>query len=133
MLKVKSSNMKIILSILFILFLFVNGFSQLNNGNYTYKNADFTLSFTISNDGWDVSKVILLNTKTGQKENGSGEWFRVNRNGVDSDYNGPDGWYQFQTGKCNYSFDVPTTKLVLQQYDCVGNRRDMTYTLTRVK
>jgi hypothetical protein len=80
--------MKSIISILFILFSFVNGFSQLTNGNYTFKSADFTLSFTISNDGWDVSKVILLNNKTGQKENGSGEWFRVNRNSVDSDSNG---------------------------------------------
>jgi hypothetical protein len=125
--------MKIILSILFVLFLFGNGFSQLNNGNYTFKSADFTLSFTISSEGWDVSQIILLNNKTGQKEYGSGEWFRINKNGVDEDYSGPDGWYQFQTGKCNYSFDEPTSKLVLEQYDCVVNRREMTYTLTRAK
>lgn len=125
--------MKIILSIFFVLFLFGNVFSQLNDGNYTFKSADFTLSFTISNEGWDVSKIILLNNKTGQKESGSGEWFRVNRNGADADYSGPDGWYQFQTSKCNYSFDEPTSKLVLKQYDCIVNRREMTYILTRAK
>ena len=125
--------MKNVLLILFVLFFFRNGFSQLNNGSYTFKSAEFTLSFTISNEGWDVSKVILLNNKTGQKEYGSGEWFRVNRNGADADYSGPDGWYQFQTSKCSYSFDEPNSKLVLQQYDCVTNRKDMSYILTRVK
>ena len=125
--------MKYVLLILFFLFFFENGFSQLNNGNYTFKSSEFTLSFTISNEGWDVTKVVLVNNKTGQKEYGSGEWFRVNRNGADADYSGPDGWYQFQTSNCNYSFDEPNSKLVLQQYDCAKNRKDMTYTLTRVK
>lgn len=133
MLTVKSCNMKIILSIFFVLLFFGKAFSQMNNGNYTFKSAEFTLSFTISNEGRDVSKVILLNNKTGQKEYGSGEWFKVNRNGADPDYSGQDGWYQFQTSKCNYSFDEPTSKLVLKQYDCVVNRREMTYTLTRAK
>lgn len=125
--------MKNVLLILFVLIFFRNGFSQLNNGSYTFKSAELTLSFTISNEGWDVSKVVLLNNKTGQKEFGSGEWFRVNRNGADADYSGADGWYQFQTSNCNYSFDEPNSKLVLQQYDCAKNRKDMTYTLTRVK
>ena len=125
--------MKYIFFIICICFFTSYSFSQMDNGNYVYKNSDFTLSFTIENGGWEISNIILLNNKTGKKEKGSGIWFKVNRNGADADYSGPDGWYQFQTSKCNFSFDEPTSKLILQQYECVTTSRDMSFTLTIVK
>lgn len=132
MLYLKKVNFKFCLFVL-ILFIFSQSFSQMSNGSYKFKNADVTLSFTVENGGWDISNVVLIYNANGHKEYGSGEWFKVNRNGADPDYSGQDGWYQFQTSKCNYSFDEPTSKLVLKQYDCVVNRREMTYTLTRAK
>lgn len=93
-------------------------YSQMSDGNYTFKNADFTLTFTIASDGWEMNDVVLTNMKTGKKENAIGEWFKVNMNGADADYSGPEGWYQFQTTKCNYDFNVTTNKLILKQFDC---------------
>lgn len=107
-------------------------YSQLSDGNYTFKNADFTLSFTIASDGWEMNDVVLTNMKTGKKENAIGEWFKVNMNGADADYSGPEGWYQFQTTQCNYDFNVPTSKLILQQFDCDEvYGKAIKYTLTR--
>lgn len=105
---------------LIILVFFIYGFSyaQMSDGNYTFKNADFTLTFTISSDGLEMNDVVLTNLKTGKKENAIGEWFKLNMNGADADYSGPEGWYQFQTTKCNYDFNVPTSKLILRQFDC---------------
>jgi hypothetical protein len=113
---------------------FICGFSyaQMTDGNYTYKNAELTLSFTIAGDGWEIYNIVLTNTTNGRKENATGEWFKVNMNGVEEDYSGPEGWYQFQTDNCNYDFNEATNKLVLQKFDCAKNPGDSReYTLIR--
>lgn len=117
-----------------ILAFFIFGFSyaQMSDGHYTFKNTELTLSFTIAEGGWKINNILLINTTNGKKENATGEWFKVNMNGVDEDYSGPEGWYQFQTDQCNFEFDEATNKLVLQKYDCAQNPgKTIEYTLTR--
>jgi hypothetical protein len=113
---------------------FICGFcyAQMTDGNYTYKNTELTLSFTIAGDGWEIYNIVLTNITNGRKENATGEWFKVNMNGVEEDYSGPEGWYQFQTDNCNYDFNEATNKLVLQKFDCAKNPGDSReYTLIR--
>jgi hypothetical protein len=82
--------------------------SQINVGRYSYTNGKITLSFN---------------------DKGSGEWFRVNIHGADPEYDGPLGWYQFQTTNCNYSFNEPSSELVLSKYDCKNGEPEAEYTL----
>lgn len=103
----------------------------MSDGYYVYKNSELTISFKIQNGGWDINNIVLTNNKTGNKVYGSGYWHKVNMNGVDDDYSGPEGWYEFQTSNCNYSFDGSYTKIVLEKYDCKTNSADRSYNLLR--
>jgi hypothetical protein len=105
----------------------------MSDGIYSFKNSELTLSFKVDGDGYDIYNVILTYHSNGQKEYGTGQWFKVNMNGVDPDYSGPNGWYQFQTSRCNYSFNETTNKLTLEQYDCTQNptKKFSKITLTR--
>jgi hypothetical protein len=106
-------------------------FAQLANGNYTYSNNDITLKFSISNNGFAMSNIVVTNTILGKKYNGSGEWFQVNSKGVDQNYQGPFGWYQFSTVECNYDFDVLANELILNQFDCKDGSTSKKFKLTK--
>jgi len=80
--------------------------AQLANGNYTYSNAQYTLKFTIVDNGWSIKNTTLTNKSSGQVETQKGGEFMKG------------GWYQFQTALCNYSFDDPKNALKLSKYDC---------------
>jgi len=104
--------------------------AQLGDDIYRYENDLVSLSFNSSDNGWILSDVVFTNKKTGIIMTGAGEWFRVNMNGVDEDYSGPEAWYQFETKECFYEFDEPSEKLVLRE-GC-GTAEAKEYVLNRV-
>lgn len=120
--------MKITLSIL-SLFIFSIVFSQMTDGSYSYLNSSVRMNITIDENGWNIPTVSVTDLQTGISKEGSGTWFKVNMNGVDEDYNGPDGWYQFTLDDCDYEFDAPldvNTEVILHKY-C--DDTEHTYTL----
>jgi hypothetical protein len=106
-------------------------FAQMEDGNYTYSNKEITLNFTISDLGFTISNIVVTNTIIGKKYNGSGEWFQVNPRGVDPNYQGPFGWYQFSTDECNFDFEVPVNELILNQFDCKNGSASVKLKLTK--
>jgi hypothetical protein len=77
--------------------------AQLIDGTYFYGNVNKNISLKVSNGGEDIK--VTLETKKGEhitEEKGSGEWFAVNLNGADEDYDGPEGWYDVYMGDNNY-------------------------------
>jgi hypothetical protein len=95
-------------------------YAQIEEGNYRYSNEEISLTFTIIDGGWAISEVVLTHKKTGKSSTGTGEWFKLNMNGVDPGYNGPEGWYQFETKDCYYEFNEPTKTLILVE-GCKAN------------
>jgi hypothetical protein len=103
-------------------------FAQLANGNYTYSNNDITLKFSISNNGFAMSNIVLTNNLSAKKYNATGEWFMVNQRATGADTS---GWYQIQTEACNYDFDVPANELILNQFDCKDGSTSKKFKLTK--
>lgn len=114
---------------------------RLADGNYTYSNSNYTLTFTIREEGgggcinkkyWALAKkyfgpsqgsytynniesATLTNKSSGQVENQTGGEMMKVAGSI---------WYQFQTPLCNYEFDVPNKRLKLQRFDC---KKDINY------
>jgi hypothetical protein len=104
----------------------------MEDGHYTYSNSEIILMFTIGGGGWEIYEIILIKKSLDGLTGGTGKWFKVNLNGVDEDYKGPEGWYQFQTNDCRYEFDEANDELRLHQFDCIGNPNGaVEYILTR--
>ncbi|MFM8431574.1 MAG: hypothetical protein ACKOA1_02155 [Bacteroidota bacterium] len=122
--------MKHAVTVLFLLSSFVAS-AQMNDGRYVYSNSEITIEFTITDSGWDLPSVKVIDNQTKKIITGKGYWHKVNMAGVDEGYDGPEGWYEFQTQSCNYSFDEPKGNLVLQQFDCKNGQSDKQRTLTR--
>lgn len=107
-------------------------FSQMEDGEYTYSNSEIILMFTIGGGGWEIYDIVLVKTSTDDSMGGTGEWFKVNMNGVDEEYSGPQGWYQFQTDDCRYDFNEANDELRLHQFDCFGDPGNVAeYILTK--
>lgn len=116
----------------FILIIAASGsaLAQIGDDNYTYSNNEITLSFSTTDNGWSMENIIITHTASGKSVTGFGEWLKINRNGVDADYTGPDGWYQIEANDCVYEFDEPGDKLELSE-SCAGKSK--TYILTLKK
>ena len=113
------------------MFLSLNAYSQMQPGDYTFTNNEYEFKFTISDGGWVISSIQIDGTKEVLKD---GYWRRVNMNGVDEDYDGPEGYYEFQTDQCNYDFDMPiNNKLTLSSFDCKNSSKNKTIVLYRKK
>jgi hypothetical protein len=106
-----TSLLNIFSKLLFPLYFFVapSAYAQLANGNYTFSNADDTLQFMISEDGFAIQNVTLSNKSSGRIEKQTGGELMRQGGAV---------WYQFQTDACNYEFDVPKNTLKLSRFDC---------------
>lgn len=105
-------------------------YSQIGDDHFVYGNNEITLSFTTTDNGWSMENIIITHASTGKSVTGFGEWFKINRNGIDGDYNGPDGWYQIEANGCNYEFDEPGDKLELSE-DCAGKSKKYILTLKK--
>jgi len=79
-------------------------FSQSDEAHYAFSNETHFLEFDLAENGSLINNAFLINKVTGDIESGSGSWFRVNMNAVDPDYSGPEGWYEFSTENCSYTF-----------------------------
>jgi hypothetical protein len=116
-----------------IMFLFFTqtAFSQLDDGNYMFSNNEIKLKLTIAEDGWKVTSATFTYLTANKTITGSGEWFPVNMNGVDQNYNGPAGWYQIQTAECNYEAEInySTKHCKLNQFDCKNGIENKEYNL----
>lgn len=120
---------------LFIVFLLIFctniAFSQLSDGKYVFADKDITLSFKVTDDGTQLKDVRITENATNKTEYGNGEWFTLNLNGVGPDYEGPSGWYQFQTSGCNYEFESSNKELKLSRFDCKNSKSSQKFTLYR--
>jgi hypothetical protein len=96
-------------------------FAQLSDGTYAYANNEITVNFTLVDDGWTISTVTMTNNVTKKTAKGTGEY----RNAEDME------WYEFQTADCNFSFDLPTNTIIIEQYDCSNGGKEKKYTLTK--
>jgi len=114
----------ILITISILISLSCSAFCQLQNGKYKYSNTETAISFTIRDDGHTITDIKLLDKKTNKTFIATGEWFEVNTSGADPGYNGPSGWYQFQTSQCNYDFNTPGSKLTLSQFDCKNGQKE---------
>ena len=120
--------MKKLFFALALIFCSTLAFAQLEDGTYTYSNAEIKLNFTIAEGGFVIYEILLTNVKTGVKLEGSGSWFMVNQRATGADTS---GWYQIQTEACNYDFDVPTNELILNQFDCKDGSTSKKIKLTK--
>jgi len=121
--------MKTVISFFLLIFISQSAFSQMKDGKYKFSNEEITLNFTTSEEGSNITEITLINHKTNKTITGEGEWFTVNENGADASYDGPTGWYQFQTSECNYSFDIPKNNLILSQYECQNGLTEKEFVL----
>ena len=110
---------------LFIFFVFgtQKAFSQLDNGKYTYKNAQGMLcALNVTEDGQKVHiELNLGKIKPNKILKGNGEWFQT--------------WYQISTDLCSIDFDSPKDKIKIHIYDVTktSGLKDTYYILTKVK
>lgn len=117
--------------ILCLTFLSLGAYSQMDNGDYTFINEGSELKMSISNDGWSISSIEFSGSKGAMVK---GYWKELNFAGADEDYEGSEGWYEFQTDYCSYSFDEPIDgKITLERYDCEDPSRNATIKLIAVK
>ena len=122
-----------ILFLLYFICLNIKSHAQMNDGLYSFANDEIKLSFVVEEWGWKISSATITVLKTNQKFNGKGEWFKVNPNGIDEDYDGPMGWYQGQTDICNFEFDEPKNNtLILSSFDCVNGMKEEAFTLHQI-
>ncbi len=109
----------------------LNAYSQMQSGDYTFTNNQYEFDFTLSDGGWVISSIQINGSKEILLD---GYWFKVNLNGADPDYDGPEGWYEFQTEQCNYAFDMPINdKLTLNSFECKNSSKNKTIVLSRKK
>ncbi len=120
--------MKKLFFALALIFCSTLAFAQLEDGTYTYSNAEIKLNFTIAEGGFVIYEISLTNVKTGEKLEGSGSWFMVNQRATGAN---TAGWYQLETEFCNFDFDVPVNELILNQHDCKDGSASRKYTLTK--
>ena len=112
-----------------------NSFAQLEDGIHYYTNDDLRVDLNITEGGLTIESVIILDRNTGEKQEGTGVWHKINLQGADDGYDGPEGFYEFQTNECNYEFDAPfeiTDKIILSQFDCLNGKASLKYTLTHM-
>lgn len=76
---------------------------DLDDGVHLLSNGEgIRLKVEICDVGYEVCGFQITNGSEVIVSNGSGEWFSVNMNGVEEDYDGPDGWYQIDTKDGGY-------------------------------
>jgi hypothetical protein len=103
------------------------GESRFDDGYHHYTNDSIYVMFLISDYGRSMDTVVIHNRITGAIEKGSGYWHGLNLNGVDADYNGPDGWYEMHTNRCYYELDKPETSIepmIIHKFDCKNGEKD---------
>jgi hypothetical protein len=84
--------------------------AQLPQGAHAYSSDTLQLKLMLSEDGCKIVWAEVADKAASSITRGEGEWFSVNSQTVDPDYDGPGGWYQFEAGGFNYEFEEPKGK-----------------------
>lgn len=100
--------MKKLLLVLIVFTLQMDLKAQLDDGTYYFISSSHYLAITLEEGGWIISNVLIIDMQSGTREIGSGSWHKINLQGADENYNGPDGFYEFQTDYCSYDFNAPS-------------------------
>ena len=97
--------MKKLLLILLCLPMIGFGQSWEENGEYIYSNDEMTLKVSVFDYGEEIS--IIINNLSKEEFQGNGYWHSINMNGADEEYDGPDGFYEWDaiTPLCDGEFD----------------------------
>ena len=109
--------------------------SQLHDGAHFFTNDEMRIDVYLSEDGWTIESVKILNRKTGETQKGAGLYHKINMNGVDEDYDGPEGFYSFETEYCKYEFDPPNEagdNITLSVFGCSNGVKDHKFKLTHM-
>jgi hypothetical protein len=99
----------------FILISLSSSAQFLEDGKYSYSADGFTLHLEVCDDGWEICNMGIVYLEEDWASDLTGEWFKVNMNGVDDDYDGPEGWYQVEDSGTYYEIDfVSSTTITLR-------------------
>ncbi len=95
--------------IIFSLFLTASSysFSQFfEDGSYSLTDGGlYSLDIEICESGWKVCSFYFKHDENLITFSETGEWFKVNTNGVDKGYKGPLGWYQIETEEGTFEIE----------------------------
>jgi hypothetical protein len=95
--------------LIFISILFISSLSYsqfLEDGFYSFTDGDkYTLNLEICDGGGSICSFNFMFDKNTVDFTESGEWFRVNLNGLGENYEGPVGWYQANAKDISYEFE----------------------------
>ena len=81
--------------------------AQLDEGAYYFVGESHYVEMSIEDGGWSIASVTVIDMESGTRETGSGSWHDINLEGADENYDGPDGFYEFETEYCFYDFNAP--------------------------
>ena len=87
-------------------FLFATSFSFsqfFDDGGYFLSDGGmYQVRLTVCEGGFNICYFQFMHDENTIALSETGEWFQVNPNGVDPDYEGPMGWYQMSTPEGEY-------------------------------
>lgn len=82
-------------------------YAQLDDGTYHYTDGKYyEIDLTVCEGGEMICNFTFYNDGNRVTSGEEGEWFRVNPNGADENYEGPWGWYQIQTEDEYFEIEV---------------------------
>ena len=110
---------KMIFFTMVLIFTFNISSAQMLEGVYSFSNDVIVLGFSITRGGSEISEITVTNNTNGEVLEGKGIYRKANN--IE--------WYEFQTDKCNYDFDLPKDQLILNQFDCKDGQQKIVYTL----
>jgi hypothetical protein len=109
---------------------------QLSDGKHVFTNEKgMTCTISTFENGTQVAVNLNLGKEySGKVIKAKGEWMRVNMNGVEPGYKGPEGWYQVSDGNCSMEFESPQEQLKINLNDCKENElKDLELKFTKQK
>jgi hypothetical protein len=93
--------------LLFACVLVLTSHAQLDDGTYHYTDGEYyEVDLSICEGGEMICNFTFYNDANTVASSDQGEWFRVNANGADENYEGPWGWYQIQTEDEYFEIEV---------------------------
>ena len=105
---------KFIYTLFVFVFLSSVAFGQsFEDGKYLFKKNNLLLTIEVCDSGWVICSFTLEENRVNIVNDLRGEWFKVNMNGVDEDYDGPEGWYQIDSGNKSFEIDYLSSREIL--------------------
>jgi hypothetical protein len=87
--------------------LFFTSHAQLDDGAYHFTDGQYhEVELSVCEGGEMICDFTFLHDENVITTGSQGEWFRVNANGADENYEGPWGWYQIQTDDEYFEIEV---------------------------